>query len=168
MQVWNVAENTLASKQTDTARSSHRRCSKRKGLWPVTFLKKRLWHRCFPVNYAKFIKRVFYRTRLGTASVQLNFLSNIFQSLRNLSSCFQTCLFISKSKVALVCSRREIVTGEHNCCCHSSTIHSWNNYFSTMHWWSWDYFSLLSGCETGSIIILINLLSDFAYMGQYT
>ena len=58
-------------------RSSHRRCSVRKGvlrkfakftgkhlckiqrkaLNPATLLKKRLWHRCFPVNFAK-----FYRT----------------------------------------------------------------------------------------------------------
>ena len=26
------------------------------------FIKKRLWHRCFPVNFAKFLKTSFYRT----------------------------------------------------------------------------------------------------------
>ena len=28
------------------------------GLRPATLLKKRLWHRCFPVNFAKFLKAV--------------------------------------------------------------------------------------------------------------
>ena len=28
-------------------------------------LKKRLWHRCFPVNFAKFLRTPFHRTRLG-------------------------------------------------------------------------------------------------------
>ena len=30
-------------------------------LRPATLLKK-LWHRCFPVNFAKFLRPVFYRT----------------------------------------------------------------------------------------------------------
>ena len=57
--------------------SSHRRCSLRnrvlrnfakltgKHLWPATLLKKRLWHRCFPVNVAKFLRTMFYGTPLG-------------------------------------------------------------------------------------------------------
>ena len=64
-------------------RSSHRRCSVRKGvlgnfakftgkhlcqslffnkvagLRLATLLKKRLWHRCFPVNFAKFLRTPF-------------------------------------------------------------------------------------------------------------
>ena len=64
-------------------RSSHRRCSLKKGvlgnftkftgkhlyqshffnkvasLRPATLLKKRLWHRCFPMNFAKFLKTPF-------------------------------------------------------------------------------------------------------------
>ena len=64
-------------------RSSHRRCSVKKGVLtnfakftgkdlcqslffnkiagrrPATFLKKRLWHRCFPVNFAKFLRTSF-------------------------------------------------------------------------------------------------------------
>ena len=33
------------------------------GLRPATLLKKRLWHRCFPVNFAKFLRTTFsYRT----------------------------------------------------------------------------------------------------------
>ena len=29
------------------------------GLWPATLLKKRLWHRCFPVNFLKFLRTPF-------------------------------------------------------------------------------------------------------------
>ena len=32
------------------------------------FIKKRLWHRCFPVNFAKFLRTAFYRTPLLAAS----------------------------------------------------------------------------------------------------
>ena len=68
-----------------TTRSSHQRCSVMKGilrnfakftgkhlcqglffnqvvgLGPAALLKKRLWHRCFPVNFAKFLRTPFYR-----------------------------------------------------------------------------------------------------------
>ena len=30
------------------------------GLRPVTLLKKRLWHRCFPVNFVKFLRTPFF------------------------------------------------------------------------------------------------------------
>ena len=30
------------------------------GLAPATLLKKRLWHRCFPVNFVKFLRTPFY------------------------------------------------------------------------------------------------------------
>ena len=34
------------------------------------FIKKRLWHRCFPVNFAKFLRTPFlYRTPLVVASL---------------------------------------------------------------------------------------------------
>ena len=38
-------------------------------LSPATLLKKRLWHRCFPVNFSKFLRTPFYRTTLGAASI---------------------------------------------------------------------------------------------------
>ena len=39
------------------------------GLRSATLLKKRLWHRCFPVNFVKFFKNTFsYRTPLVAAS----------------------------------------------------------------------------------------------------
>ena len=70
------------------SRSSHRRCSLTKsvlrnfvifagkklcrslffnkvaGLRPSTLLKKRLWHRCFPVNFAKFLRSPFVKEYL--------------------------------------------------------------------------------------------------------
>ena len=30
---------------------------------PATLLKKRLWHRCFPVNFAKFLRTPFWQNR---------------------------------------------------------------------------------------------------------
>ena len=69
-------------------RRSHQRCSVSKGVLrnfekftgkhlcqslffnedasrPATLLKKRFWHRCFPMNFAKFLKNNFFRTPLG-------------------------------------------------------------------------------------------------------
>ena len=72
-----------------TVRSSHRRCSVKKGvlrnstkftgkqlchslffnkvaaLRPATLLKKILWHRCFPVNFAKFPRTTFLKNTSG-------------------------------------------------------------------------------------------------------
>ena len=38
--------------------------NKVEGLRPATFLKKRLWHRCFPVNFAKFLRTPFLTEHL--------------------------------------------------------------------------------------------------------
>ena len=35
------------------------------GLRPATLLKKRLWHRCFPVNFAKFLRISFLQNTSG-------------------------------------------------------------------------------------------------------
>ena len=35
------------------------------GLRPATLLKKRLWHRCFPVNFAKFLRAPFFQNTSG-------------------------------------------------------------------------------------------------------
>ena len=35
------------------------------GLRPATLLKKRFWHRCFPVNFVKFPKRLFLQNTFG-------------------------------------------------------------------------------------------------------
>ena len=34
------------------------------GLRPATLLKKRLWHRCFPINFAKFLRTPFLTEHL--------------------------------------------------------------------------------------------------------
>ena len=38
------------------------------GLRPTTLLKKRLWHSCFPVNFAKFLRIPFLREHLRTTA----------------------------------------------------------------------------------------------------
>ena len=41
------------------------------GLRPATLLKKRFWHWCFPVNFAKFLRTPFFTEHLRkTASVR--------------------------------------------------------------------------------------------------
>ena len=35
------------------------------GLRPATLLKKRLWHRCFPVNFVKFLRTPFLQNTSG-------------------------------------------------------------------------------------------------------
>ena len=34
------------------------------GLRPATLLRKKLWHRCFPVNFAKFLRTTFFTEQL--------------------------------------------------------------------------------------------------------
>ena len=82
-----------------TTRSSHQRCSARKGVLrnfskftgkhlcqvlfynkvagpePATLLKARLWHRCFLMNFAKLLRTPFHRIPLN------DYLSTIQQSL---------------------------------------------------------------------------------------
>ena len=53
-----------SSSQLWRIRSSQQRCSI-KGVRPVTSLKKRLWHRCFPANFAKFLRTPFLQNTSG-------------------------------------------------------------------------------------------------------
>ena len=54
-------------------KSSHQSCSVKKGVLrnfakftgPATLLKKRLWYRCFPVNFAKFLRTAFSQNTSG-------------------------------------------------------------------------------------------------------
>ena len=39
--------------------------NKVEALTPTTLLKKRLWHRCFPVNFTKFLRTAFSQTNSG-------------------------------------------------------------------------------------------------------
>ena len=36
--------------------------------WPATLLKNRLWYRCFPVNFAKLLRRPFFTEHLWTTA----------------------------------------------------------------------------------------------------
>ena len=79
-EVFDIIECSYPRRNKLRFRSSHQRCSVRKavlrnftkftgkhlcqslffnkvaGLRPATLLKLRLWHRCFPVNFAKFLR----------------------------------------------------------------------------------------------------------------
>ena len=53
----------------DLNRSSHQRCSVKKVLSrPATLLKKKLWHTCFHVNFAKFLITPFFTEQLWTTA----------------------------------------------------------------------------------------------------
>ena len=54
------------------------------GLRPATLLKKRLWHRCFPVNFAKFLRTPFLQNTwrlLLTFPICMSILNYLFSSL---------------------------------------------------------------------------------------
>ena len=42
------------------------------GLRPATLLKKRLWDRCFPMNFVKILRTPFYRSIWTTVSGEIN------------------------------------------------------------------------------------------------
>ena len=54
------------------------------GLGPATLLKKRFWHRCFPMNFAKLLRTTFSQNTSGR--LLLNLASQIFD--RNLKYTF--------------------------------------------------------------------------------
>ena len=61
-------------------------------LRPATLLKKRLWHRCFPVNFAKFLRTPFLQNTSGRLRlIESNFLS--LYSLTKQFSIFLCSLF---------------------------------------------------------------------------
>ena len=52
-------------------RSSHQRCSACGGT--CNFIKKRLWHRCIPVNFAKFLRTPFLTEYLRCLLLNIEF-----------------------------------------------------------------------------------------------
>ena len=52
------------------------------GLRPAILLKNRLWHRCFPVNFAKFLKTPFFMETSG--GLLLVICRNEFRTLSNI------------------------------------------------------------------------------------
>ena len=115
-------------------KSSHQRCSMKKGvlrnftkftekhlcqslffnkvagLRPATLLKKRLWHRCFPVNFVKFLRTPFCRTPLDDCFYFLR----ISSQHTTLSTDYRSSppeVFLGKGDVK-ICSKFK---GEHPC-----------------------------------------------------
>ena len=91
---WTIYSTWMTEEQVENQlvafRNSHRRCSARKGvlrnfakftgkhlcqslffvLSPETLLKKRLWHRCFPMNFC--VKNTFFTEHLWTTASKLS------------------------------------------------------------------------------------------------
>ena len=105
-------------------RSSHRRCSvkisvlrnfskftgkhlcqrlffnKVAGLGPPTLLKKSLWHRCFPVNFAKFLRTTFLQNTSGQLllNVLLTYLAMVRMNIEEFISFFCSEFFSSANQ----------------------------------------------------------------------
>ena len=80
------AKNFAEVSRTPIFSGSYQRCSVRKGvlrnftkftgktgLRPATLLKKRHWHRCFPVNFVKFLGTTFLQNTSGRLLLILSF-----------------------------------------------------------------------------------------------
>ena len=92
-----------------TFRSSHQRCSVKKGV-PRNFenskentcarvsfstlLKKRLWHRRFPVNFAKFRRTPFSQSTSGRLLLQIIFVLDKGNNSVNFKSYWSICLIL--------------------------------------------------------------------------
>ena len=89
------------------SRSSLKKCvltnivkftGKHLSLLTATLLKKRLWRRCFPVNFAKFLKNTFsYRTPPVAASGVLNKFRKILRTTPVLVSLWVTWVFLRET-----------------------------------------------------------------------
>ena len=68
------------------------------GLKPATLLKKRLWHRCFPVNFVKFLRTPFFteHRRWLLLKVATGGWCLVFVSLLNEVGGLKACNFIKK------------------------------------------------------------------------
>ena len=77
------------------------------GLRPAILLKKRLWHRCFPVNFVKFLNTFIHRTPLVAASALLNLTVHSFIT-KNTSNGwldFRHTSYIGITKTMKLCAR---------------------------------------------------------------
>ena len=61
----------------------------------VSLLKRKLWHRCFPVNFTKFPRTSFFIEHLLWLNLQLHTLTQIYN-----------CIHQPKSTIAYTCSRQ--------------------------------------------------------------
>ena len=74
LKFWKFSFPVFRSKLT---KSNHQKCFIR----PATILKKRLWHRCFPVNFAKFSRTHPLRNTSGRLLLTLFIFSFVQSSL---------------------------------------------------------------------------------------
>ena len=69
------------SQENTCVRASYSIKLQASGLRHATLLKNRLCHRCFPVNFVKFLRTPFYGTPLVAASVQTNLSKRVQKNL---------------------------------------------------------------------------------------
>ena len=69
-----VARRCSVKKENTCARVSFLITLQASGLRPATLLKKRLWHRCSPINFAKFLRAPFLQNTSGVCFCWYNVL----------------------------------------------------------------------------------------------
>ena len=65
------------------------------GVRPATLLKKRLWHRCFPVSFAKFVRTLFLQDNSGGLLPAIFYCRYEPQPLKYIRQLRQKCLMNS-------------------------------------------------------------------------
>ena len=96
--------------------------------WPVTLIKKRLWHRCFPMTFAKFLRtpisqntseRLLLKIKNITGVQKIQFALHIFNQMQNTTRQIQSYklgwfafLFIKLSVCEFTCLISKIFSGK--------------------------------------------------------
>ena len=65
------------------------------GLRPATLLKMRLWHRCFPVNFAKFSRTPFFTEHLWWLLLDVIFKHLVRLTFLKMKKVFQMFIFVT-------------------------------------------------------------------------
>ena len=55
------------------------------GLRPANFLKKRLWHRCFPVNFARFLRTPSFKEHLCCLLLKKQLIASFIKQIKDVS-----------------------------------------------------------------------------------
>ena len=100
--------------------------------WPATFFKKGLWHRCFPVNFAKFSRTTFFKEHLQWLVLLERFMyiqvTSCVQGGRNWSKWLCYCYFRAKNGLFKLNSFRKLVLWQtldvffYICICHNEKL----------------------------------------------
>ena len=103
------------------------------GLQPATLLKKRLWHRCFPVDFEKFLGTPFYIEHFWW--LLLNFITktakiNTSHYLLRPNTCYLVFFDRSKTRevIVLICDLWNL----------RGLLVSWNSKWILDHWQIWE------------------------------